>query len=439
MIKNFFKKFTPLGILTLLIVNYSLFISEAEAQWSLTSNTEDGKYTLVTNSSVFSGLSAGQVQGESVFALTSADTANWKFVSNTDNGLYSLVENKTSFMGIDPGKVRVKAVYLLNSSSSIDTTRLAFIDKSNSFVGRKQTFDTVNATVKYLLNGSDINTSGTLSNVAYLTQINNFSGKIGLGAGLQNYSRFVIGTDTVFNFVETTKNLDRTSYSQAIDSSSFNFRWINGKPLLQITGIEKTLYKIDTMGTEFISPSTLTGSMTNPAVDISQTWNTSGAPTALKLNITNTSSSTSSLLIDLQVGGVSMFSVRRDGRISTGTIVSQSDIVAGANNGISWSGRGGLASGSSSNVYAYGSGFSCFGIGGITSSYPGLSPSTNGSLKLMLADLSGYTKTIGGDFVHDDSSKGVVLKDSNGHYWRVTISNGGTLSTTDLGTSLTGF
>jgi hypothetical protein len=41
----------------------------------------------------------------------------------------------------------------------------------------------------------------------------------------------------------------------------------------------------------------------------------------------------------------------------------------------------------------------------------------------------------GGAFVSDDSTMGVVLKDSAGHYWRLTVSTGGVVSTTDQGTT----
>lgn len=41
-----------------------------------------------------------------------------------------------------------------------------------------------------------------------------------------------------------------------------------------------------------------------------------------------------------------------------------------------------------------------------------------------------------GDVIVDDSSKGMVLKSPNGHYWRGTIDNAGALSWADLGTSL---
>jgi hypothetical protein len=37
--------------------------------------------------------------------------------------------------------------------------------------------------------------------------------------------------------------------------------------------------------------------------------------------------------------------------------------------------------------------------------------------------------------VIDSSSNGLVLKDTAGHYWKVTVSVGGVLTTTDLGTT----
>lgn len=57
----------------------------------------------------------------------------------------------------------------------------------------------------------------------------------------------------------------------------------------------------------------LTGSASASFVDLSGTWNTTGTPTAIKLNITDTASNASSLLMDLQVGGASRFKVDRFG------------------------------------------------------------------------------------------------------------------------------
>ena len=58
----------------------------------------------------------------------------------------------------------------------------------------------------------------------------------------------------------------------------------------------------------------LTGSNAQSMLDLAGTWNTSGTPTGLKLNVTDTASNAASLLMDLQVGGVSRFRVDKDGR-----------------------------------------------------------------------------------------------------------------------------
>ena len=59
----------------------------------------------------------------------------------------------------------------------------------------------------------------------------------------------------------------------------------------------------------------LTGSDATSMVDLAGTWNTTGTPTALKLNVTNTASNAASLLMDIQLGGASLFNLRRDGTV----------------------------------------------------------------------------------------------------------------------------
>lgn len=59
-----------------------------------------------------------------------------------------------------------------------------------------------------------------------------------------------------------------------------------------------------------------TGASAFSAVDISGTWNTTGAPSALKVNITDTASPGNAMLIDLRVGNVIKFSVNRSGDVS---------------------------------------------------------------------------------------------------------------------------
>lgn len=64
----------------------------------------------------------------------------------------------------------------------------------------------------------------------------------------------------------------------------------------------------------------------NPVMDLSQTWNAGAATfTGLKLNVTDTASATESLLMDLQQGGTTKFSVRKDG----GVICDAIDFIGG--------------------------------------------------------------------------------------------------------------
>ena len=61
--------------------------------------------------------------------------------------------------------------------------------------------------------------------------------------------------------------------------------------------------------------SSLTGANAQSLVNLSQIWNTTGTPTAIFANITDTASNAASRLMDLQVGGVSRFGIRKDGVI----------------------------------------------------------------------------------------------------------------------------
>jgi len=65
----------------------------------------------------------------------------------------------------------------------------------------------------------------------------------------------------------------------------------------------------------------ISGSSTTSLINGSVIWDTLGAPTAILLNVTNTSSGSSAKLADLQVDSVSKFSVSKAGNvIAAGTI-----------------------------------------------------------------------------------------------------------------------
>jgi len=68
-----------------------------------------------------------------------------------------------------------------------------------------------------------------------------------------------------------------------------------------------------------ITPPTLTGSSATSALSISQTWNTTGNPSLIFANVTNTASGASANLMDLQIGGSTIFKVDKNATLTCGS------------------------------------------------------------------------------------------------------------------------
>lgn len=81
-----------------------------------------------------------------------------------------------------------------------------------------------------------------------------------------------------------------------------------------------------------ITPVSLTGSSATSSLSIAQTWNTTGTPTAIDLNVTDTASNAASRLLDLRVGGSTRLNVDKTGAvvISDGTSALTIDSTNGA-------------------------------------------------------------------------------------------------------------
>lgn len=74
-----------------------------------------------------------------------------------------------------------------------------------------------------------------------------------------------------------------------------------------------TAYNAADTETLIASGGSITGALSKSFLEISGTWNTSGTPTGIKLNVTDTGSNAASLLCDLQIGGSSKFKIQKDG------------------------------------------------------------------------------------------------------------------------------
>ena len=86
-----------------------------------------------------------------------------------------------------------------------------------------------------------------------------------------------------------------------------------------------------------VTPASLTGSTATSILDLSQTWNTTGTPIAIKLNITDTASNNLSDLISLQVAGSPKFRVLKSGYFvhAVGGEINGSLIVGGNSGNLS--------------------------------------------------------------------------------------------------------
>ena len=139
------------------------------------------------------------------------------------------------------------------------------------------------------------------------------------------------------------------------------------------------------------------------AISTTATWTSVGTTyTGWKENITDTASASASLLLDLQVGAVSKFSVRKDGLVtSAGSAVISGNVQIGSGTSFLWGGRSNISSPADGVVLATnaaGNDFTRLSLGGITSSFPAIARSGTG-VQIVLADgstfapltASGYT------------------------------------------------
>lgn len=89
-------------------------------------------------------------------------------------------------------------------------------------------------------------------------------------------------------------------------------------------------------GLTTLTGTTQTGSSGVGTLSLAQTWNTTGSPTAIILNVTNTASGAAARLLDLQTGGVSRFAVDKLGGMSATLITSTAEINAGLASSFTW-------------------------------------------------------------------------------------------------------
>lgn len=101
---------------------------------------------------------------------------------------------------------------------------------------------------------------------------------------------------------------DVTGPASSTDNALARFHETGGKTL------QDSAATVSDNGALTLTGTTVTAS--EPILNVTQTWNSSGVTfTGLKADITDTASASGSLLLDLQVGGASKFSIEKSGRV----------------------------------------------------------------------------------------------------------------------------
>ncbi len=192
---------------------------------------------------------------------------------------------------------------------------------------------------------------------------------IQFGTGLSNLFRSGLGT------IKT----DGTLWV-ATALSCNTFQTINYNTDFTFNGFNRSIF----------TANTLTGSSATSALSITQTWNTTGNPTAIFANITNTASGALANLIDLQVGGVSYFKVTKAGDLQVVSISNLSTIALASAGyfrfGVNT--RSAISSPANGNILFQNTSLTDFNLhqyGGTTSSFPALKRSGAG-IVIRLAD-----------------------------------------------------
>ncbi len=177
-------------------------------------------------------------------------------------------------------------------------------------------------------------------------------------------------------------------FSNTRGGSSISFQTLNSGNVG--IGITNPAAKLDITDTALAGSGALAGS----ALNIAQTWSTSGTPTAIKLNVTDSSSNASSLLLDLQVAGTSKFKVDKLGVVTTtSNFIAAGNVAAGTAGQILFQGRTTLTSPADGNLRLTNVAQTDFGLlqfGGTTSSFPAIKRSGT-NLQIKLADDSAFT------------------------------------------------
>jgi|GEM_PF-1763805 len=304
-----------------------------------TSNTSHGSSALQNNTTGTSNTAVGvnalrdnTTSNNNTAHGSSALQNNTTGGNNTANGSSALLSNTTGTGNTAQGNSALQSNTTGTSNTAVGVSALQSNTTSNNNTAHGSSALLSNTT------GSNNTANGSSALLSNTTGGNNTG--IGLQAGRTNTtgtSNTFVGFEAGFN----ASQINSATNSMALGSGTFTTasnQVVIGNTLVTSIGlgmVPATTVKLDLSDTVLAGSGALAGTLLN----LAQTWNTSGTPTAIRLNVTDTASAGPSLLIDLRNNGVSRFTVNKSGGgffaagLSSGGNITASGIQAQAFNG----------------------------------------------------------------------------------------------------------
>jgi hypothetical protein len=271
------------------------------------SSTSTSDYNAILVSQGASGSATGYF-GTGGSAAGNTSFANTFVIGTQSNSAFVFNTNDTERMRITSGG-------LVGIGTTSTSSKLEVYGTSQSSPS------TVDAIFKINSNATNALVMGTLSGSPFATYIQSGGSNTYPLALNPNGGSVGIGTTTIGSTLQVNGNA-AIGYS-ASTAGPTNGLSISGNTTIGTTSASGkfTIDPDDNQVGLAITGTSLTSANAQSLIDLAQTWNTTGNPTAIKLNITNTASGATSNLMDLQVGGTSQYKVDKAGNsVQTGTI-----------------------------------------------------------------------------------------------------------------------